>query len=292
MLKATVFDDRVCRLGEGPSATGENNDLISWVDIHGKKVLSHNLTTGESGEYHTTEHVGFAIPRAGGGAILGTVSGPVLRDADGTLHQLPSREDADGNIPRHRVRWNDGKVSPRGDLFLGTMPYEDVPNGGAFYQLRRDGQHIRRLFGDVTCSNGLDWTVDGTRMFYIDTPLRRVDIFDVEDQDIKNRRTFINFPEEMGLPDGMSIDANNNLWVAFWLGSAVRCFDGTTGAQIDEITCPAPRITSIVFGGEKLDQIFITSASEDTDLRQYPEAGMVFTASPGVQGQRTSHFPV
>ncbi|MBC7464219.1 MAG: SMP-30/gluconolactonase/LRE family protein [Actinobacteria bacterium] len=292
MIRASVFDERVNLLGEGPTATGVANEQISWVDIMGRKVRSRNFLTGEIMEYATQEDVGFAIPRVTGGAILGVVSGPVLRDADGSLHQLPSREDADGFPARRPIRWNDGKVSPQGDLFMGTMPYDFAANGGAFYQLRGDGKHIRRLFGDVTVSNGLDWTVDGSRMFYIDTALGGVDIFDVEGHDIRNRRTLIHFPKEMGSPDGMSVDANDNLWVAFWLGAAVRCFDGRTGIQIEEITCPAPRITSCVFGGEKLDQIFITSAREDTDLAQYPEAGMVFMASPGVVGQKTTHFRI
>lgn len=289
-MKASVFDERVSLLGEGPTATGVANEEISWVDIMGRKVQSRNLLNGATTEYLTQEDVGFAIPRVGGGAILGVVSGPVLRDEDGAVHQLPSREDADGFPPNRPIRWNDGKVSPQGDLFMGTMPYDFTVNGGAFYQLRADGQHIRRLFGDVSVSNGLDWTVDGSQMFYIDTGLGRVDVFDVEGHDIRNRRTLITFPKEMGSPDGMSVDSQNNLWVAFWLGGAVRCFDAQTGSQIEEIICPAPRITSCVFGGEKLDQIFITSASQDTDVRQYPQAGMVFTASPGVVGQKTAHF--
>lgn len=291
-IKASVYDERFNQLGEGPTSSGAFNEIISWVDIMGRAVRSRNLLTSEIQEYATKEDVGYAIPRLNGGAILGVVSGPVLRDLDGTLHQLPTSKDADGYPANRPLRWNDGKVSPQGDLFMGTMAYDSAANSAAFYQLRADGKHIRRLFGDVTVSNGLDWTVDGTRMFYIDTALGRVDIFDFDSHDIRNRRTLINFPKEMGSPDGMCVDANDNLWVAFWLGHAVRCFDGRSGIQIEEIPCPAPRITSCAFGGEKLDQLFITSAGKETDLNQYPEAGMVFTASPGVVGQKTAHFRI
>jgi gluconolactonase len=127
-------------------------------------------------------------------------------------------------------------------------------------------------------------------MYYIDTPLNRIDIFDVEERDIKNRRTFLTFPDDIGSPDGMCVDADGNLWVAFWLGHAIRCYSGVTGALLQEISCPAPRITSCAFGGEKLDQLFITSASEDTDLATYPEAGRVFVTNPGVQGQKSAVF--
>ncbi len=289
-VKASVFDDRRNVLGEGPTATGAKNELITWVDLYGKKVRSRHLATGVTTEYATTEDVGFAIPRVNGGEIIGTANGPLLRDPDGTLHKLPTREDVDGYKASQVVRWNDAKVSPQGDLFLGSMAYDFKTNAGAFYQMRSDGKHMRRLFGDVTISNGLDWTVDGKKMFYIDTPLCRVDIFDVEEREIKNRRTLVHFPESMGMPDGASVDAHGNIWVAFWMGHAVRCFDGETGAQLEEISCPAPRITSCVFAGDNLDQLIITSASEDTDLEEFPEAGFVFTANVGVRGQKTALF--
>ena len=289
-MKAIVLDDRRNVLGEGPTATGLKNELITWVDLYGKKVRSRHLITGAITEYETAEDVGFAIPRKSGGEIIGTANGPLLRDSDGTLHELPTREDADGYKVSQVVRWNDAKVSPQGDLFLGTMAYDFKTNAGALYQMRGDGKHMRRLFGDVTISNGLDWSVDGKIMYYIDTPLRRVDIFDVEEREIKNRHTLMTFPESMGMPDGMCVDANDNLWVAFWMGYAVRCFDGRTGALLEEVSCPAPRITSCVFGGENLDQLIITSASEDTDLKEYPEAGLIFVASPGARGQKTTLF--
>lgn len=291
-MKSEVFDERINIIGEGPTSSGPQNEDISWVDIYGRKVLSRNITTGSVSEYATNEDVGFAIPRTRGGHIIGVTSGPFLRDSDGQLHSLPNREDADGFNATRKIRWNDAKVSPQGDLFLGTMAYDHVANAGALYQLRKDGKHIRRLFGDVTISNGLDWTVDESKMFFIDSLLHRVDTFDVEERDIKNRRTFIHFPEEMGTPDGMSMDAEDNLWVAFWSGHAVRCFDGRTGVQIAEITCSAPRTSSCVFGGPNLDQLIITSAMEDTDHTEFPEAGMTFIASPGVKGKRTAHFPL
>ncbi len=289
-MKASVFDDRRNELGEGPTSSGPKNQHIMWVDIPGKKVRSRDMATGSISEYDTLEDVGFAIPRLAGGEIIGTANGPVLRDVDGTTHILPTRELADGYRDRNSIRWNDAKVSPSGDLFLGSMAYEFTTNASALYQMRDDGKHIRRLFGDVTISNGLDWTPDGQTMFYVDTPLRRVDIFDVDQRDIKNRRTLVHFPESMGSPDGMCADADGNIWVAFWLGAAVRCFDGKTGAQLAEISCPAPRITSCAFAGENLDQLIITSAGQETDLEEYPEAGFVYIASPGVTGQKTTLF--
>ncbi len=291
-MKIEVFDERRNILGEGPNSSGKSNEWINWVDVTGRKVRFHNLLTSEISEYETPEDVSFAIPRLLGGEIIGVTDGPFLRDADGTLHSLPTRESADGFRASKKIRWNDAKVSPRGDLFLGTMAYDGEVNAAAFYQLRRDGKHLRRLFGDVTCSNGIGWSIDGALLYYIDTNLNRVDIFDVEESDIKNRRTHVSFTEDMGLADGMSIDANGNLWIAFWGGNRVRCIDGRTGEFLDEILCPAPLITSCVFGGAGLDQLIITSASESTDLNDFPEAGMLFISHPGVRGLPTTPFPL
>jgi sugar lactone lactonase YvrE len=291
-VKTTVFDERRNILGEGPTASGPSNELITWVDVYGRKVRSRHIATGAVMEYATSEDVAFAIPRKYGGEIIGTTNGPLLRDVDGTLHKLPTREDADGYKSEYLVRWNDAKVSPQGDLFLGSMAYDFTANAAAFYRLDSDGKTMCRIFGEVTISNGLGWTGDGSTMYYIDTPLHRVDIFDVEGREIRNRHTLVNFPEKMGSPDGMCVDADDNIWVAFWLGHAIHCFDGKNGELLEKIQCSAPRITSCVFGGVNLDHLIITSASEDTDLIKYPEAGMVFLASPGVIGQKTPLFGV
>lgn len=290
-MKIDVFDERRNILGEGPNSYGKSNELINWVDVSGKRVRFRNLLTSEISEYGTPEDVSFAIPRLVGGEIIGTANGPLLRDVDGTLHTLPTREGADRLRSAKKIRWNDAKVSPHGDLFLGTMAYDGEVNAAAFYQLSGDGKYLRRLFGDVTCSNGIGWSSDGSLMYYIDTNLNRVDIFDVEDGNIGNRRIHASFTEDMGLADGMSIDAEGNLWIAFWGGNRVRCVDGQDGRLLDEILCPAPLITSCAFAGKNLDQLVITSASQTTDLDEFPQAGMVFIAQPGVQGRATTLFP-
>ena len=235
-IKVEVFDSRRNQLGEGPTATGENNNHIQWVDIYGQEVRWQNLESGQSGEYQTSEPVGFQIPRTAGGEILGTASGPVLRDKDGTLHKLPTRESA----------------------------------------------------------NGMDWSVDKTKMFYIDTLSMKVDLFDYDSGQISNRRTLVEISDGMGYPDGMCSDSEDNIWVAFWMGSCVRGFDGKNGKQIAEIKVPAQKVTSCCFAGEKLDKLIITTAlgnpDEKVDLQQYPESGFVFVASPGVVGKKTSLF--
>ena len=153
-MQAMVFDERRNILGEGPTSSGEKNELITWVDIYGRKVRSRHLGSGVTSEFDTSEDIGFAIPRVSGGLILGVKSGPYLRGEDGAMTLLPNREDADGFDSPRELRWNDAKVSPTGELFLGTMAYDYASNAAAFYQLEAKGESMRRLFGDVTISNG------------------------------------------------------------------------------------------------------------------------------------------
>jgi gluconolactonase len=106
MIAVEVFDDRRCWLGEGPTATGTNNNHVQWVDILNGKVLSKNIETNQTSEYKLDDHVGFAIPCTNGGDVLGTANGPVLRNIDGEITKLPGRE-----TDKFKSRWNDAKVS-------------------------------------------------------------------------------------------------------------------------------------------------------------------------------------
>jgi gluconolactonase len=293
-IAVEVFDSRRNQLGEGPTASGSGNNQVQWCDIYGQFIRSKNLVTGEITEYQTDEAVGFQIPRVNGGDILGTANGPVLRDLNGTLHKLPTREESDGFKDKHVLRWNDAKVSPDGDLFLGSMAYENQSNEGAFYKLSRDGKKMIRLFSDVGISNGMDWSVDKTKMYYIDTLAMKVELFDYNNGQISNRRTLVEISDGMGYPDGMCSDSEDNIWVAFWMGSCVRGFDGKTGKQIAEIKLPVPKVTSCCFAGENLDQLIITTAvgnpGEEMDLDKYPQSGYIFIANPGVTGKKTNLF--
>ena len=293
-IAVDVFDSRRNQLGEGPTASGDRNNHVQWCDIYGQSIRWKDLASGQSGEYETSEPVGFQIPRTTGGEILGTANGPVLRDKDGAFHKLPSREDADGFKDKKVLRWNDAKVSPDGALFLGSMAYENQSNEGAFYRLSKDGKKLERLFGEVGISNGMDWSVDNTKMFYIDTLAMKVELFDYNNGEISNRRTLVEISDGMGYPDGMCSDSEDNIWVAFWMGSCVRGFDGKTGRQIAEIKLPVQKVTSCCFAGENLDQLIITTAvgnpGEEMDLTAYPQAGYIFIATPGVTGKKTNLF--
>src|SRR6266511_2192714 len=220
MADVDVFDDRVCTLGEGPWYD-ELSDRAYWVDILGSRVLWRGIGTGATGEVPTPGHVGAAVPRAGGGLVLCLPDGPVLRDPDGTLHRLGGYPGEDSAVRR---RSNDAKADPAGRLWLGTMAYDNTPGAGALYVLRPGAQAPERVRGDVTISNGLGWSPDGTTMYHIDTPTGRLDAyeFDMAAGRLGGLRWYATVPAQAGAPDGLCVDAEGGIWVGRWGATPVR----------------------------------------------------------------------
>ena len=140
----------------------------------------------------------------------------------------------------------------------------------------------------ITVPNGPAWSPDYETMYFTDTALRRIDAFDYDVRGgvLSNRRTFLEPPEVWGFPDGMSVDAEGFLWVAFWDGAAVRRFSAA-GELAEMLELPASRITSCAFGGPRLEDLYITSARyalPQSALLEQPQAGGLFRSRPGVTG--------
>jgi sugar lactone lactonase YvrE len=182
-------------------------------------------------------------------------------------------------------RWNDGKVSPEGRFWAGTMgaPGQVEPGVGALYVLdgARAGGGARKAFGGVTISNGIAWTADGATMYYIDTVLDRVDALDYDAAAgaVSRRRPAFAIPPRTGHPDGCTVDAAGNVWVAQWGGSRVVAYRPADGAIVAEIRLPAVQVSSVAFGGPGRRDIFITTAKEHLDdaaRAAQPLAGHVF----------------
>lgn len=287
-MKLEVFDERRCILGEGPTSSGSDNNVVTWVDILGHKVFWKDMITHQIGSFDTAAEVGFCLPSADGGHVLGHASGITLRDKTGS--ETPLLRSGDSIEPLNsQLRWNDAKVSPDGDLFAGTMAFDGRKDAGALYRIPRSGKSIERLISPVSISNGLDWSPDGTLFYFIDTLTFRLDVFDNSASGISNRKTLIHFNETDGMPDGMCSDAEGGLWVAFWGGQSLRRYD-TSGNLTLQVMLPAKNVTSCIFAGVDLDTLIITTAKLDDDGPESMQSGMTFMIKPGVKGMRTRFF--
>jgi sugar lactone lactonase YvrE len=298
--RVEVFDERVCRLGEGPHYDERTNRVV-WVDILGEKLLWRSLDPRAAagagqvaqGELPVDGHVGAAVPRRNGGLVLCLPDGPVLLEPDGTLRLLGTYAQADAAAGRPRAadaprtRSNDAKADPYGRLWLGTLAYDETPRAAALYRLDPGAAAPVRVVDDVTISNGLGWSPDGLTMYYIDTPTRRVDTFayDPDTGALGERRTFVEADPDWGFPDGMCVDAAGGVWVAFYGGGAVRRF--TPDGRLDRVArVGTSNVTSCGFAGEQLDLLVVTTGRGDAP-EAGPGAGMTYAHRPGDVGGRT-----
>ncbi|MGI5370206.1 SMP-30/gluconolactonase/LRE family protein [Streptomyces iakyrus] len=256
-------------LGEGPTWDAAAGRLL-WIDILGSRLHSYDPATGHRTVRRTEQHIGAVKPRAGGGLVLNLRDGIGLLDPDDRfrwLHHEP--------VPGRRA--NDAAIAPDGALWAGTMRYDEAPGGGTLSRVTGEGT-VEVVLDDVAVSNGTGWSPDGRLMYYIDTPTRRVDVFDHADGRISGRRTLAVIEEDAGFPDGLTVDAEGCVWVALWQGSAVRRY--TPGGELDRvIELPVPLVTACAFGGPDLTDLYITTAR--TGLTEPPAlAGSLFVV-PG-----------
>lgn len=272
-----VVIDLGSRLGEGP-VWDHRTDRLAWVDILAGLVHLTDPETGVTTTIPVGTDVGAVALEGDSGYLLAIRQG--FATLDGAHMEVVNEVlDATGQ------RMNDGALDPRGRFVAGSITADRSPTG-SLYVRDVDGG-VRTLFGGVTVSNGLAWSADGDRLFYVDSPRQSIDVidYDVESGSVSGRREWANVPEVAGIPDGLTIDAEGCLWLALWGGSKVLRFS-PDGQVIGEVHLPVSRVTSCAFGGSDLDRLFITTAgvgasSEDPPR---PHDGALFVVEPGVIG--------
>jgi sugar lactone lactonase YvrE len=267
--------------GEGP-VWSERWGGLRWVDM----LAGDILFLGADGTINR-RHVGTIAaalrPRQQGGAVIGVERGFALEEADGTLKHLDELW-SDTN-----VRMNEGGCDPDGRFYCGSMAYDQQPGAGALYRLDPDGS-VRVVLENVTISNGLEWSPDGSRAYYNDSPTQSIDVFDYEvESGLSGRRPLAEVPAEAGLPDGLTVDEEGGVWVALYGGGSVRRY--TPEGVLDEvIEVAAKQVTACTFGGSGLDQLFITTSREDLKPGEDPLAGSLFRTAVGLAGLPVREF--
>lgn len=259
---------------------------LLWVDIKSDRLHLTDPEGGSGGTIAVPGHPGCVVVDQSG-SLLAAVEHRLLRipPGGGGLESLCELEDDP------RLRFNDGKCDPAGRLWVGTMDRREEEPLGCLYRVS-DGGAIAAMQRGVTVSNGLGWSPAGDRMYYIDSPTRRVWAydFDMASGEIGGRRVLAVFGETDGFPDGMAVDEEGCLWVAFWGGAKLLRIHPADGRVLQQIDFPASKVTSCAFGGEHLDQLFVTTARVGLDDEEEPLAGRLFVCQPGVSGIASSRF--
>jgi sugar lactone lactonase YvrE len=274
-VQAKVFFDAKGKLSESPQWSSVEQALY-WVDI--EVGLLHRF------DWQRRNHecvwlpapVSMVVP---GPPLLVTSSNGLLR-LDWKTRE--SQQIAGLALDPARVRFNDGKIDPRGRLWLGTMAIDEKSPIAGLYRLA--GQSLEQVLAHVTISNGIVWS--GDTMYYADSGTCRVDAFDYGAEggeiDIESRRTILEFPEEHGPPDGMALDVDGNLWIALVKGRRVSCFSPDNGEELARIVVNAAKVSACSFGGPEMKHLFISTGKEGND--DPAGSGAIFVAEPGARG--------
>lgn len=273
------FADVQAILGEGPCWV-EREHSVYWTDINQPCLFRWNEANGVT-RLPVREKICSIVPRASGGYIGAGYNGLLAIDADFNVRPIGNPE---AHLPGNR--FNDGKVDRAGRFWAGTMDHKEVADSGALYRVDLDLSWAAIDTG-YRVTNGPAFSVDGRTMYHTDSAVQRVYRFALTaDGSVSEREVFLQFKHEDGYPDGMTVDAEGCLWIAFWDGWCVRRFS-PQGDQLLEIPVPVARPTSVAFGGAELDRIFVSSASRDLtegELAGQPNAGGLFSFRPDVRG--------
>lgn len=272
------------QLGEGPLWHAASQRFF-FVDIHGCALHAWIPATNARQSWAMPERICWLVPRSDGdGFIAGLQSGFVRLWLEPELRTEPIGTPHPGEP---LVRLNDAKADRYGRIWAGSMHNDDASlQRGRLARLSADGG-INVIESGIYIANGPAIAHDGSWMLHTDSYLDTVYRYDLSPEGaLSGKAVWNKFGGEQGTPDGMTLDRDGNVWVAFWGGSCIRQFT-PEGTLLRTIVLPAPQITSMAFGGDKLDQLLVTSARvglDDATLERYPLAGSIFVLEPGVQG--------
>jgi sugar lactone lactonase YvrE len=280
--RASAASDERYELAEGPVWDPARRRLL-WVDIEAAAVLEGELRDGQV--LRTARH-----------RFHGTVGAVACAD-DGRLlvagHQRLVATDPAGTafgtrklLPEDQAsRLNDGGCDPAGRFLVGTMALDDREGEERLCRLEPDGR-LTSIDDDLTVSNGLAWSPDGTRLYSVDSEPGDVWVreYDVDAGEVGVRKRFLRIDD--GTPDGMCADVDGNLWIAMFGAGEVRCY-APSGQQLATVEVDAPNTTSVAFVGPDLATLLVTTAQHELtpeELEEHPDSGRLFLADVGTRG--------
>jgi sugar lactone lactonase YvrE len=270
-------------LGEGPIWRPRENSLY-WIDLKAPAIYCFDVITRQN------RQVPAALGKLLGGMVFARNGRMIIVDAEG-VHELSAsghrnllinpESDQVGNA------FNDAKCDVKGRLWSGTGDIEEKRPSGSLYVI--EGQRrIRRIDSAIICSNGPAFAPDGRRAYFTDSMAQEIYYYEIDLDTglISERKSFYRTNPDAGQPDGMTVDSEGFLWCANWDGWSITRY--AANGEVDRVLkVPVPRPTSVCFGGPRMDQLFITSASDgltEEQLKEAPLSGSLFVCEPGVRG--------
>ena len=282
-MKVDLLFASQCILGESPLWHAERK-CCYWVDIERGILYEYNWLFKTTRKWKFNKRLGLVREGKNNQLILALDASIARFDLE--TEQVSPVVDIES--PTSGNRCNDGACDSLGRLWIGTMHLQQKQGAGSLYMVDEKLKVHKRL-SNTSISNGITWSLDKKRLYFIDSPTQVVQsfLFNEKTGEIIFEKNVIEIPVEMGTPDGMAIDEEGMLWIAHWGGFGIYRWNPLNGKLLDKIELPVPQITSCAFAGEKLDHLIITSARENftqEELEKYPESGNLFIVKMPVKG--------
>ena len=276
MIPELMADYR-CETGEGPLWHPMERQVY-WSDIPQGRIFRLNPFSRRHEQIYEGRIVGGYTIQSDGSLLLFMDRGSVAVWRDGKLEYLVNEMEGETDN-----RFNDVAADPAGRVFCGTMPTDT--RSATLYRMDTDGSVTTVLEG-VGLSNGIGFSPDQKQMYYTDSLARKIYIFDydIDSGDITNQRVFVETPDDGSIPDGMTVDAEGYVWGARWDGSSLYRYN-PDGEQVVQIQFPAKKVSSVIFGGVDLTDMYVTTAGGGNKAEEGPGAGGLFRLNVGIQGK-------
>ena len=279
MIHPELVADSQCHVGENPLWHPLEQRLY-WTDTFRGKLFRYEPATGKYEQCYSGKPVGGFTIQADGDLLLFMARGAIAKWRDGQLTYLVEE------IPEEREGlFNDVIADPFGRVFCGTVALPLGSGPGRLYRLDTDGS-LHLLLEGIGVSNGMGFTLDHLHMYYTDTAVRTIYIFDYDAKTgaLSNQQVWLQTPEGIGGPDGMTVDAQDYVWSARWENSAVYRYT-PDGVEEMRIEFPAKKVSSVTFGGNDLSDLYVTTALFDGNIAdEGAGAGGLFRIRPGIRG--------
>jgi len=247
-----------CETGENP-LWDQERQFVYWTDIPKGRLFRYDARTGEHEQVYSGEPVGGFTLQRDGSLLLFRVNEILVLRPDGALEMIVDRIDDD------MERFNDVIADPEGRVYAGTIGKRD--QSGGVYLVHVDGK-VKNLFKGTGCSNGMGFSPDRKHFYWTCSTRRKIFRFVYEQStgELTQRHELIRAGSDEGTPDGLAVDSKANIWSARWGGFAIRQYT-PAGEQIGRIDFPVGKVSSLIFGGQDLDELYVTTAggSDDAD---------------------------
>jgi D-xylono/L-arabinono-1,4-lactonase len=276
-MQPELIADYACLCGEGPLWNPDEKRLY-WLDIPKGRMFRYDPATGHHEECFQGEQVGGITLQADGSLLMFGEKGSVRVWKDGQIvrtlvESIPGEEG---------TRFNDVIADPAGRVFCGTMPSKE--HLGSLYRLDTNGK-VTQVLSEITCSNGMGYTADQKQMYFTDSMKHEIYVFDYDKATgaMTNQRVLIKTPEDEGIPDGMTVDAEGTIWSARWDGGCLVRFSAQ-GQEMQRIPFPAKKVSCVTFAGDDYTDMYITTAGGWDKATEGAGAGALFRINLGIKG--------